>query len=255
MKFLSKVAIVFLCVSFLCSCGLNSDSKLYTAKGDSALNNGDYSSALEFYRQAVDAGKANDKTVALTAVLDAYLSAKEAYDQGDIKTAEEIIDDLEYDYMGYAIEEDMRKLIDDISESSASKAMINRQLERLEEAVDDDDFDYAYELISELEGKDFDEEQAEEFEHQCQRLEKRESKKPNKPKKQTTEKPSSVEVNRNPQPEEKPSSADGYYRVRSSWENAQSQIGAFTSYDNAVKAANENPGTKVYDSTGKVLYP
>lgn len=44
------------------------------------------------------------------------------------------------------------------------------------------------------------------------------------------------------------------YRVRKSWEDSKSQIGAYKVYDNAVKQCNENPGYSVYDSNGKCVY-
>lgn len=44
------------------------------------------------------------------------------------------------------------------------------------------------------------------------------------------------------------------YRVRKSWEDVSSQIGAYKIYDNAVKVCNENPGYSVFDSKGKCLY-
>ena len=45
-----------------------------------------------------------------------------------------------------------------------------------------------------------------------------------------------------------------WYRVRKSWENTASQIGAFKIVDNAKRKADENPGYKVFDSDGNVVY-
>lgn len=44
-----------------------------------------------------------------------------------------------------------------------------------------------------------------------------------------------------------------YYRVRASWENEKSQIGAYTELKNAKEAADQY-GYNVYDSTGKCVY-
>lgn len=44
-----------------------------------------------------------------------------------------------------------------------------------------------------------------------------------------------------------------YYRVRKSWSDAKSQIGAYESLDNAIKAC--KTGYKVYDDAGKQVYP
>lgn len=43
------------------------------------------------------------------------------------------------------------------------------------------------------------------------------------------------------------------YRVRKSWSDAKSQIGAFSSLDNAKKAC--KPGHYVFDANGNVVYP
>ena len=45
------------------------------------------------------------------------------------------------------------------------------------------------------------------------------------------------------------------YRVRKSWEDAKSQLGAFSSLDNAKAMASKNSGYSVYDSSGKKVYP
>lgn len=46
-----------------------------------------------------------------------------------------------------------------------------------------------------------------------------------------------------------------YYRVRKSWEDAKSQIGAYTILANAKAMADKNPGYEVYDWNGKQVYP
>lgn len=45
------------------------------------------------------------------------------------------------------------------------------------------------------------------------------------------------------------------YRIRKSWQDAQSQKGAFRSLANAKKCANENPGYSVFDGNGIAVYP
>ncbi len=46
---------------------------------------------------------------------------------------------------------------------------------------------------------------------------------------------------------------DGYYRVRKSWTNFKSQIGAFSVLENAKDACED--GYRVFDSKGNVVYP
>lgn len=46
-----------------------------------------------------------------------------------------------------------------------------------------------------------------------------------------------------------------FYRVRKSWADASSQIGAYTVLANAKECVDKNPGYKVYDETGKQVYP
>ena len=44
------------------------------------------------------------------------------------------------------------------------------------------------------------------------------------------------------------------YRVRKSWADAKSQIGAYKNLESAKKLADENPGYEVYNSAGKCIY-
>ena len=46
-----------------------------------------------------------------------------------------------------------------------------------------------------------------------------------------------------------------YYRVRKSWDDAKSQLGAYTVLANAKAMADKNPGFEVYDWNGKQVYP
>ena len=45
-----------------------------------------------------------------------------------------------------------------------------------------------------------------------------------------------------------------WYRVRKSWADAKSQKGAYKILDNAKKCADQNPGYRVFDADGKVVY-
>jgi len=46
------------------------------------------------------------------------------------------------------------------------------------------------------------------------------------------------------------------YRVRISWDNAKSQVGAFKVLENAINACKKaGSNYKVYNSNGKVVYP
>ena len=53
-------------------------------------------------------------------------------------------------------------------------------------------------------------------------------------------------------PTTKPSPSKTLYRVRKSWTNAKSQIGAYESIDNAINACKD--GYSVFDDNGKVIY-
>lgn len=48
---------------------------------------------------------------------------------------------------------------------------------------------------------------------------------------------------------------DGLYRVRRSWEDRKSQIGAYKILANAMKRADANPGFSVFDPDGNAVYP
>lgn len=53
----------------------------------------------------------------------------------------------------------------------------------------------------------------------------------------------------------KPETKDELYRVRKSWADAKSQIGAYTSLKWAKVIADKNPGYEVYNSSGECVYP
>lgn len=59
------------------------------------------------------------------------------------------------------------------------------------------------------------------------------------------------------EPTKKPTAtkSDEVYRVRKSWDNPKSQIGAFKNLTNAKSQVNRNPGYSVYNSKGKKVYP
>lgn len=52
-----------------------------------------------------------------------------------------------------------------------------------------------------------------------------------------------------------PSNTKTLYRVRKAWSDASSQIGAYSSLDNAKAMVDKNPGYCVFDSNGKAVYP
>lgn len=45
-----------------------------------------------------------------------------------------------------------------------------------------------------------------------------------------------------------------WYRVRLTWADEKSQLGAYEIYENAVRKADENPGYSVFNASGQVLY-
>lgn len=47
----------------------------------------------------------------------------------------------------------------------------------------------------------------------------------------------------------------GYYRVRETWEDAASQVGAYKILANAITTCDKNPGTYVFDTEGNAIYP
>lgn len=55
--------------------------------------------------------------------------------------------------------------------------------------------------------------------------------------------------------EEKVETAKELYRVRKAWADAKSQKGAFVDLARAKALADNNPGYKVYNKTGKLVYP
>ena len=63
------------------------------------------------------------------------------------------------------------------------------------------------------------------------------------------------EVTKPEEPEPaQPQAAPIWYRVRLSWLDSTSQLGAFTELDNAKKCADQNPGYKVFDDVGNLVF-
>lgn len=55
-------------------------------------------------------------------------------------------------------------------------------------------------------------------------------------------------------PSEPETTPAGYYRVRTSWDDVDSQIGAFENLEYAKSMADQNDGYTVYDSNGRAVY-
>jgi hypothetical protein len=51
-----------------------------------------------------------------------------------------------------------------------------------------------------------------------------------------------------------PQPSIGLYRVRKSWDDAKSQVGAYRILDNAKAECDKHPGYSVYDEAGKAVY-
>lgn len=58
-----------------------------------------------------------------------------------------------------------------------------------------------------------------------------------------------------PEPAPTPQPSGQMYRVRKSWTDAASQIGAWTTLEYAKSAVDSNPGYTVYDASGNAVYP
>ena len=67
--------------------------------------------------------------------------------------------------------------------------------------------------------------------------------------------PSTVKPSQ-PKEEEKKEESVELYRVRKTWEDAKSQIGAYTKLENAKEACDKAGAEyKVFDSKGSLVYP
>ena len=55
--------------------------------------------------------------------------------------------------------------------------------------------------------------------------------------------------------QKKETAGTGYFRVRTSWRDASSQIGAFKDKNNAINLCKQNSGYKVYNDSGIEIYP
>jgi N-acetylmuramoyl-L-alanine amidase CwlA len=57
------------------------------------------------------------------------------------------------------------------------------------------------------------------------------------------------------QPSQSVPTSGTLYRVRKTWEDIRSQIGAYSVFDNAKELADKNVGYKVFNENGQVVYP
>ena len=65
-----------------------------------------------------------------------------------------------------------------------------------------------------------------------------------------------VQEETQPRPTEYPEKlTSGYYRVRKTWKDSKSQVGAYRILANAKAAADKNPGTFVFTNDGVAIYP
>ena len=55
--------------------------------------------------------------------------------------------------------------------------------------------------------------------------------------------------------QKKETAGTGYYRVRKTWADAKSQIGAYKQLNNAIEMCKQNSGYIVFDNDGKQVYP
>ncbi len=274
------VAILLCALLLMCGCNTN-NSKKYISRADKFLEEGEYAMALEYYSKAIDEGTSNNKAVALKQILDCYLTGKEHYNSGEYEKAYDALNKLTYDYTDYPINDDMDALIDDVDEKISNVNNIDKKLQALKKYINEGERANAQKLINELEKASLSKAQQDTFDYLCYKYEsgngkdddviivdeglddandiiiddtptgevpKNEDKPVDnapKPSTPTTPKP------QNPTPTEP---VDNLYRVRISWNDPSSQIGAFALYDNAVKLAKSNPGYKVFDSKGNVVY-
>lgn len=51
-----------------------------------------------------------------------------------------------------------------------------------------------------------------------------------------------------------PAATKGLYRIRKSWKDAKSQVGAYSDKDNAIAECKKHKGYNVYDNNGKLVY-
>ncbi|MDP4118702.1 MAG: hypothetical protein Q8873_05875 [Bacillota bacterium] len=249
--------------------------KATVERGDALMQKKDYEGALVYYKEAVKDGDGNTKAKALCDIINAYISAQTLYNNGDYEGALEKIDSLKYDYGSYAIKSDMEDLVTKISSKLSVQRKTDKKLKQLEDFINAGDYEAAKETAAIIEELDLTVSQAKELDILTDELSiksKAAEKKENtsvqsSQSDKAQQRPQSNEVQQNSQPDKvQPSSPNKngssaatstsvLYHVRKSAGDSSSQIGAFASYDNAVKAAKENPGYYVYDENWNVVYP
>lgn len=101
-KAIVTVLAVSLAVS-LTGCGLPGNSEIgkVTQRGMTALEKGEYQTALEAFDEALDLGAKRDTTKELYEMLSNYTNAEKAFEEGNYRLAEEYLNSIDEDYMDY----------------------------------------------------------------------------------------------------------------------------------------------------------
>lgn len=84
-----------------CSLPGNSEIGKVTKRGMTALEKGDYQTAMEAFDEALDLGAKRETTKELYEMLSNYMNAEKAFEEGNYQLAEEYLNSIDEDYMDY----------------------------------------------------------------------------------------------------------------------------------------------------------
>lgn len=131
-------------------------------QGKLAIANSDYQSALNSLQLAKDEGAKGDELDTMIAILENYISAKDAFESGNIALAAEFFGKIPSEYSKYTINKDIDSLKKDIDEKKKNSDDIDSQISTAKTLTANGSYDGARKIINELYAKPLSEAQKKE---------------------------------------------------------------------------------------------
>lgn len=130
----------------------NSSAKNKTlSKGVQAIEAKEYNKALAIYDIALESDNNNEEAKRYRDIILDYLDSKKAYDDGDYKKANEIIEKITSEYSKFSsLKEDVDSLKESINKNIKDSDSVDKNIEKIREDINKGNFKAANNLISSI---------------------------------------------------------------------------------------------------------
>ena len=157
-KLLSTIITIFMINSILVGCG-NSIVKKSIEQAKTLIENKEYDKAILSLEMALDEDNKNEEANNLYRIVDVYQKAKKLVDDNKIDEAKEVLDEIDVEYINYAVKEDIDSLKQQVEDKLKEIELINGKLTQLSSLVDEKKYDEANILFEEINKNSLNEEQ------------------------------------------------------------------------------------------------